>query len=178
MSITIPTYSSTLQKAVESAKSEGIVIFGSRGDQGKNQKDIYPADYIEVISVSSLTKFGELAETTEPKASYFFQGEDVRILAEPCYLEPQLHASGSSVATALAAGVAALILSCRGLGGSEARRDRIEAVKKVFDCMAYNEPGFRRYVQPWRVFTEEKMSQEVGRSWLMTRFGENGMLNP
>ena len=172
----MPKGSSKLQKAVASAKSHDIIIFGSRGDQGNNQERIYPADHVEVISISSITKFGKRAETTEPNASYFFQGENVRILAEPCYLEPQVFASGSSVATASAAGVAALILSCRKLGGGEARKDRISAVRRVFHQMTADEGRSRKYVKPWLVFKDEQLSQSDGLNWLTTRFGKAGVL--
>ena len=172
----MPEDSPKLQKAVKSANSHDIVMFGSRGDQGNNQEKIYPADYDEVISISSLTKFGKWAETTEPNASFFFHGENVRILAEPCYLEPQVTVSGSSVATASAAGVAALILSCRSLGGSEAGKHRNRAVKTVFRRMTDDEGGSRKYVKPWLVFKDDRLHQGVGSDWLTARFGKASSL--
>ena len=175
MSITMPRGSGKLEKAVESAKSDDIVIFSSRSDQGNNHEEIYPADLVEVISISALTNFGKRAETTEPNARYYFQGENVQIPAEPCYLEPQVRASGSSVATALAAGVASLVLSCRWLGGSEARKERYRAVNKVFGQMTDKEPGSSRYVKPWRVFDYENVSENDGLKWLETRFGNRAL---
>ena len=174
MSITMPQQSAKLKQAVESAEKSDIVIFGSRGDQGNNQERVYPADYAEVISISSLTQFGKLADTTESNASYFFQGENVRIIAEPCYLEPQRYVSGSSVATALAAGVAALILACRRLGGSEAQIGRIKMVRNVLEEMTDKKVRPKNYVKPWLVFMNQDMNEKNGFEWLRARFGENG----
>ena len=178
ISITMPTSSQRLQKAIEYAKSDDIVIFGSRGDQGNNQERVYPADYAEVISISSLTQFGKRAQSTESNASYFLQGENVRIIAEPCYLEPQRYASGSSVATALAAGVAALILACFKLGGSKAKISRIRMVRNVLEWMIDKEVRPKNYVKPWLVFMDQKMNDERGSEWLKARFGERGVYWP
>ena len=159
-----------LTSAIEAAKSKDIVIIGSKGDQGNNQESVYPADYDEVISISSLTNFGKQAESTELNASYFFQGENVRIPAEPSYLEPQGHASGSSVATALAAGVAALILSCSRLANERELENRIDTVKYKFRQMVAHDKKPGRYVQPWLFFMDERMSLEEGEEWLRKFF--------
>lgn len=90
-------------------------MFSSRGDGGADREKAWPADYDSVTSVSSLTYFGTCPDSAESTAAYFSQGENVSISAEPSYLEPQKHASGSSMATALAAGLAGLILTCRRL---------------------------------------------------------------
>ena len=72
---------------------------------------------------------------SDPTAQYFFQGENVSIPAEPSYLGSQKRASGSSIASALASGIAALTLSCRRLGDNEKKVDRIKTVRTVFDRM-------------------------------------------
>lgn len=68
MSIAIPDGSKALRKAVEKAKANNIVMFGSRGDRGYNRGTVYPA---EVISISSCTKFGKPTELAETDARYF-----------------------------------------------------------------------------------------------------------
>lgn len=172
MSIAITTGSKNLEKAVEQAKMDNIVMIGSRGDRGNNRETVYPADLNEVISISSLTNFGKKTGSTETVAEYFFQGENVSIPAEPSYLESQKRASGSSVATALASGVAALTLSCRRLGDNEKRVDRIRTVRTVFDRMTW--PDQDKYVKPWKVFKDEPMGDEEGWLWLKSNFGNKG----
>ena len=162
-----------LTKAIESAKSNNIVIIASKGDQGNNQKSVYPADYDEVISISSLTNLGKQAESTELNASYFFLGEDVRIPAEPSYLETRGRASGSSVATAIAAGIAALILSCYRLANKTAAMDRIETVKDYLNRMTAGSPESNRYVRPWVVFKDRRMSPVDGEKWLQKHFEDD-----
>lgn len=171
MSIALPSGVPRLQKAVESAKGEDIVMVGSRGDRGNNQERVFPADYAEVISISSLTSLGKRTESTETNAQYFLQGENVSIPAEPTYLESEKYASGSSVATALAAGVAALTLSCRKLGNEETDMERIQTIKTVFDHMTLPEKD--RYVRPWMFFKDQRIGKQEGISWLKAQFGEN-----
>lgn len=72
MSIALPSGVTRLEKAVESAKGDNIVMVGSRGDRGNNGECVYPADYDEVISIFSLTSFGKRAESTEANAQYFY----------------------------------------------------------------------------------------------------------
>ncbi len=61
--------SSKLTKAVESAKSKNIVIVASKGDQGNNQKSVYPADYDEVKrTVSNFFRAGVLASQHGPSS--------------------------------------------------------------------------------------------------------------
>ncbi len=172
MSVTVQP-SGALRKAVESAKSANIVMFGSKGDRGNNQQDVYPADYSEVISISSLTQFGKGTDSTETNAEYFFQGENVTIPAESSYLESQHQVSGSSVATALAAGVAALVLSCRRIGNESKDIDRVKTVETVFEHMAADDKQVK-YVQPWKVFEDQRTAKPQGMSWLKAQFGERG----
>ena len=180
MSIAVPRNTEQLIQAAGSARAKDIVMVASRGDRGGNQEQIWPADTDGVISISSLTNFGKQADSTELSAKYYFQGENVSIPAESTYLESQKIASGSSVATALAAGVAALSLSCRRLvrekfpgGGNEDNEqiDRVRTVKAVFDGMTGNDED--RYVKPWKVFQDRKMEPVDGLDWLKGKFGKN-----
>jgi hypothetical protein len=74
----------------------------------------YPANYEQVISIGAATDMGaETPESAGGKADYLFSGHDVAVEtsifgADKC---PQV-ISGTSVATAIAAGVASLILAC------------------------------------------------------------------
>lgn len=165
--------SPNLTEAVASAKSNDIVIIASKGDRGNNQDIVYPADYDEVISISSLTHFGKQAGSTEPNASYFCLGEDVVIPAESSYLEPQGRASGSSVATAIAAGVAALILSCSRLADKTATKERIKIVEDYLHRMTADSREPARRVQPSLIFRDKRMDVSSGVKWLQKHFEDD-----
>ena len=68
MSIALPSGVPRLQKALESANGEKIVVVGSRSDRDNNQKRVFPADYAEDISISSPTSPGKRTESTEINA--------------------------------------------------------------------------------------------------------------
>ena len=172
MSRTLPNTTERLKEAINFAKNSNIVMFSSPGGGGANRKSVWLADHEGVISISSLTNFGRRPDSTETNASYFFQEESISLPAEPSYLESQKHASGISVATALAAGVAALILSCRRLVDKRKRMDSIQTVTKVFDQMTGRDDD--KYVKPWEVFKDKHLEQEEGLRWLKGKFGKNG----
>lgn len=173
MSHTLPNTTDNLKDAVKLAKDNNIVMFSSRGDRGANREKVYPADHDGVIFILFFTNFGRPTESTETNAHYFFQGENVSIPAEPSYLESQKHASGSSVATALAAGVASLVLSCRRLVNKKQNMDRIQMVTNVFQAMTAGDKD--RYVKPWEVFNDKRMGAEEGLLWLDRKFGIHGL---
>lgn len=168
MSVTMHP-SAALERAVGSAKKDNIVIFGRKGGRENNRQDVYPADYNEVISISSLTQFGKGTDSTETNAQYFFHEENVTIPAESSYLESQHQVSGSSVATALAADIGAPVLSCRRIGNEDKEMDRVKTVKTVFEHMAAEDKQ-AKYVQPWKVFKDQRTAKLQRISWLKAYF--------
>lgn len=175
MSIAIENGSPDLEQAVLAAQIAGIVIFGSRGDSGNNQSKVYPADYNGVISISSLTNYGKPTDSTEFKANYFVVGENVKIPVETSYLEKQQRASGSSVATAIAVGVAALTHSCRRLGNPDREFNRSKLIKKAFEHMVQSNPNYpNRYLRSWKLFPDERKTDQEGEEWLKSQFGPEG----
>lgn len=108
MSHTLLKTMEKLREAVILVENSNIVMFGSCGDRGAKRESVWPADYEGV----TLTNLERRPDSTETNSNYYpFQGKNVSIPAEPSYLGSQKHACGSFVATALAAGVAALVLS-------------------------------------------------------------------
>ncbi|KAF2870617.1 hypothetical protein BDV95DRAFT_574246 [Massariosphaeria phaeospora] len=113
-----------IRKALERATDKDIAVFCSTADEGNNSGSAYPADY-DTNSENALSRiFGVFAVTAcdgrgkplniskEKGYSYRLVGKDVLVGAVP-FLRSQEIVSGSSVATAIAAGLASLVLSCR-----------------------------------------------------------------
>ncbi|KAI1126077.1 hypothetical protein F5Y10DRAFT_294016 [Nemania abortiva] len=101
--------------AIHEADRAGIVLLGSLNDKEQSVlRDWYPVSLNEVIRIGSATKWGEKAEPNRRgHACYLFPGEDIPLRAPP---GPNTDggqdemASGSSLATAFAAGLAGLII--------------------------------------------------------------------
>lgn len=156
ISLVARSTSAKLKKAVARAMAKNIVVFATRGDRGNNHEHVYPADYDAVRSISSFTSLGKSTESAETNADYFLEGENVGIPGEPSYLEPQTFASGSSVATAFAAGVASLVLSTHKMVKASRKMDRQKNVKAAFALMTEKDA----YVRPWKVFKSQRMDAE------------------
>ena len=94
--------------AINKAANQGILLFNSLDDKMKpeNIKEIYPLHLDTIIRIGSATKWGEKSGFSKPTtAHYLFPGQDVKITETE-----KKFASGSSVATAFAAGLAGLII--------------------------------------------------------------------
>ena len=115
MSFSILEYSPALRDAVEKAKNQGIVMLCSHHDQGAAVKDAWPAKFApSTFVITSCDDYGyteRKAETTEKEGHYKLQGHNVTA-GVVAFVESQDRISGSSVATAIAAGLSSLILSC------------------------------------------------------------------
>jgi hypothetical protein len=100
-----------------SATYEGqrqTLVFASTADEGTYSGSVYPADYPNVISVSATDHYGHLTpKTAGPKEAHIqIPGEKITAYG-PVYIPRGSEgntATGSSVATALAAGIASLAL--------------------------------------------------------------------
>ena len=93
-----------------------ILIFCSTADEGEYSGAVYPADYPEVIRVSATDKYGHRMTTAQAdEVNVLVPGDDFESDA-PSYIHESgekrsiPRVSGSSVATALAAGIASLAL--------------------------------------------------------------------
>jgi subtilisin family serine protease len=101
-----------LLMAVEAAARNALVIC-STADEGAWSGEVYPADSESMIKVAATDKYGNLSPKSDKCAvNIAVPGENIPAFG-PCYMGAELAASkisGSSVATALAAGVASLAL--------------------------------------------------------------------
>ncbi|KAH8686310.1 peptidase S8/S53 domain-containing protein, partial [Ilyonectria robusta] len=118
MSFSIPDftnnnqYSNMLRKAVTEADHKGIIQYCSHHDEGWNVKDSWPASCSETKVIVACNEFGNFSDRHVGQYDYKVHGTDISAGAVP-YLESNDSISGSSVATAIVAGVSSLMLSCR-----------------------------------------------------------------
>ncbi|KAK1254166.1 hypothetical protein MKX08_008161 [Trichoderma sp. CBMAI-0020] len=143
MSFTILDKTEEFQKACAMAVDAGIVLFCSTHDEGANIATAYPASFSDTIKIMACDEFGAPNRNMKDGYDYTIQGIDVAAGVVP-FLESDDRISGSSVATAIAAGLGSLTLSCDRLanGGPSreySRSGKSELIKACFkDMLAEN----------------------------------------
>jgi len=129
---TVPNEQCPLQDALDKASKAGILLFGAASDQGHNIEPntlIYPAMHNKVFCIGAADMNGNLDQHVGSGADYVFPGGD------------SAEVQGSSFATALAAGLAALILHCAEYENyfrDESQRSALRQhtnMNKVFEAM-------------------------------------------
>ncbi|KAI0468787.1 hypothetical protein F4859DRAFT_523984 [Xylaria cf. heliscus] len=106
-----------IDDALRSAISRGILMFCSSGDQGYLEEgSSYPSSYEKdmILRIGAATTYGKGRESTPEHPHYLLPGHEV-VERKPKGLKGEAF-TGSSVATALAAGLAALVFQCIKLG--------------------------------------------------------------
>jgi hypothetical protein len=160
--------------AVKTASDHQIVFFCSTEDVGSSGRDVYPAFWKEyTIAISGVDTGGKEIRVTDKRAKFYFISE--QIVAEGLsYCQCSKTVAGSSVATAIAAGIASLVLSCRKWANRDSKKTRRETVESAFaDMKEAND----KYVRPGNLFKEElkegkrKYSNDDWESFLHVRFG-------
>jgi hypothetical protein len=129
MSITVLEESIELKNQIDKAKGEGkrIIIVCSTHDEGTRILKSWPAaeKSERVMVVTACDQYGQiLRDPGTQEYNYMIQGQKVAAGVIP-FLESSDSITGSSVSTALAAGISSLILTCSKL----ARLERPESEK-------------------------------------------------
>lgn len=136
-----------LEAVVASAFNEGIVMLCSTHDEGSNVAKAYPASMTSTLAVAACNEYGTLNRPIKDEDfQYMLQGVKVPAGVVP-FLDSTDRISGSSVATAIAAGLSSLILSCLRLANPEQEfkgRSRAEKVENKLKEM--KESGGSKYV--------------------------------
>jgi hypothetical protein len=121
MTFAIPQYSyvkkefaQNLIDEVDAADNVGIVQMCSHHDEGWNVLKSWPADCKKAKIIVACNKYGAFPDRQPGRYDYQIHGMDIFTGAVP-YLEAKDTISGSSVATAIASGLASLVLSCHRL---------------------------------------------------------------
>ncbi|KAI3584055.1 hypothetical protein IWW34DRAFT_865424 [Fusarium oxysporum f. sp. albedinis] len=173
-----------LENAVVEAANANILMFCSARDKGAHNTPTYPSKATGKIftigdansSGASVDYVGEASEL-----SYTFPGDKVEVDSGPTRRTQSEVVDGSSVATALAAGLAALILYCVQVRiflakDSEKQKAR-EAYKKLkqhegtvkaFDAVETTKESNHKFLKVWEVFGKsvEQKDQKPQGEWL------------
>ncbi|UKZ60117.1 uncharacterized protein TrAtP1_001403 [Trichoderma atroviride] len=138
MSFSILEGTQGLANACADAWHNGIIILCSTPDEGLNTEKSCISGYSDTMTITACDEFGILSPNAPPDYNYAIKGIDVAAGKVP-FLDSKDCISGSSVSTAIAAGLSSLILSCDRLAKerrSYERGDRARIVKHHFGKMA------------------------------------------
>ncbi|EHK43357.1 hypothetical protein TRIATDRAFT_149048 [Trichoderma atroviride IMI 206040] len=138
MSFSILEGTQGLDNACADAWHNGIIILCSTPDEGLNTEKSCISGYSDTMTITACDEFGILSPNAPPDYNYAIKGIDVAAGKVP-FLDSKDCISGSSVSTAIAAGLSSLILSCDRLAKerrSYERGDRARIVKHHFGKMA------------------------------------------
>lgn len=119
----IPEVSAAILEA-QSARADKILFFAAASNSGGNRREMFPARHDGVISIRETNTNGQFSDTNPPvdrdgPVVYGTVGRDVPS-AWLCNVDGELAKSGSSVATAVAAGIAAMMLAFVNVGFRQA----------------------------------------------------------
>jgi hypothetical protein len=182
MSLILRQSSPYLEQAVYEAAKNAVLIC-STADDGNNNPDNWPAKFEDrTLPIASCNYHGIPAPySTVNGAKYFLHGENmVPLVAQES--KSQRGVSGSSVATAVASGLASLVLSCHQIanGGTSSENvieeGNLAIVQRYFKEMTKSESNSQtsdpssRYVKPWALFPKEKVSSANAREWIEEAF--------
>jgi hypothetical protein len=116
----------------------------STQDEGPSVSPAYPAEYPETIAIAACDEYGQNSRDKETRYNYKIHGLEVAAGTVP-FLVSEDRISGSSVATAIAAGLSSLILACDRLAipgrkyidqfGNKEKFGRQEIVEQYFEKM-------------------------------------------
>lgn len=156
-------YEHIIRSAIEEAAEKDILMFGAASDQGYNAATkVYPAEYDQVFCIGAAKATGRADAAAELQANYVFPGGEWSDLRAPRGGSDNTleHAWGSSFSTALASGLAALILDCSEIlsvispgkqyRGAIRKKDKLD---KIFSSMI-REKG-SKYIPVTQFFTPE-----------------------
>ncbi|OCK77506.1 hypothetical protein K432DRAFT_427966 [Lepidopterella palustris CBS 459.81] len=163
-----------LSRAIADASSKAL-IFATTSDEGSAAKAPYPAKFEgRVLAITAADIENNKCKGADDKDTEFYlPSEGFEVDGIPEYLEASCKkpAQGSSYATALAAGVAALFLTCVQLTyhkGAQAHDDdaihdmdnkitvyKNTEMKKLFKNLCGTGADDAKFVQPWKIFSRE-----------------------
>lgn len=91
------------------SQTSPILVFCPTADEGVDAGKIFPAGYENTVRVAATYKYGHLRPASQDGVDILVPAEDIET-GGPVYMERYVSESVSSVATALAAGIASLVL--------------------------------------------------------------------
>ncbi|KAL1617277.1 hypothetical protein SLS56_011048 [Neofusicoccum ribis] len=150
--------------AVEVERKHSLIFFAAAANDGSNTAELFPAFMDSVISVRGTDTSGDFIPLYDPEVPRYNHGKQVYgTLGQdvPCGWPddyPSMLLSGCSVATPIAAGIAAMIMQCaasRPDQFSERDQRRIRTrrgITEIFYDISVERGNERFYVAPWKLF--------------------------
>lgn len=130
MSFALSEGTDELRRACNDAAERGIVLLCSTNDEGRAVSTTYPASYSSTITITACDDYGNVLRpgplNDTGSFQYKVQGLSVAAGIVP-FLDSDDRISGSSVATAITAGLSSLILSCDRIARDCPEKDRSES---------------------------------------------------
>jgi hypothetical protein len=143
ISWTTKVESGDLIQAVKDAAAKNVLIFCSTADEGVHRMDkVWPADCSEVIKVSASDRLGHARPESQRDVDVLVDGD--RLSAHgPSYMKNHAESpvSGSSVATALAAGLASLCLCMARLANDQQVAERYKDKDRMLELFEKMDSG-------------------------------------
>ncbi|KAL7933623.1 hypothetical protein V8C35DRAFT_322252 [Trichoderma chlorosporum] len=145
--VTFSDYDNKMLDAIKAAREDDIVITCSIADEGNMSARSVGESNKDVLSIAACDRWGNLLpQSRKTGFDYQFLGHNVYVGRVP-YLESSEVIEGSSVSTAIAAGMASLILACARISSPSLNEDtyeedgrrrswRCDTVKNRFDSMS------------------------------------------
>ncbi|KAF5558518.1 intracellular serine protease [Fusarium napiforme] len=173
-----------LENAVVEAANANILMFCSARDKGAHDALTYPSKATtKIFTIGAANSSGASVDYVgnATKLSYTFPGDKVEVDSGPGRRTPPEIVDGSSVATALAAGLAALILYCIQVriflakdSEKQKARDDYRKVKKhewmmkAFDAIETTKESNHKFLKVWEMFGKcvEQKDQKPQGEWL------------
>jgi hypothetical protein len=146
-------YARKLTKQVKQADDKKIIQMCSHHDEGWNVDKYWPAQCGQPKIIVACNEYGVFPDREPGEYHYQIHGMDI-FTGSVTYLECKDTMSGSSVATAIASGLASLVLSCERLQSPNHQTDidrRQQLVNDAFEKMSDPRGGpftsNKRYLQ-------------------------------
>jgi hypothetical protein len=151
-----------LGREVIAASSEGVLLLCAAHDEGLNITEAYPAGMSETLTIAASNQFGHATDRTAKPYDYRIHATNIAVGAVP-FMHSEECISGSSVATAIAAGMSSLIISCRrlatGLVEDPVKTWKRKIVERKFDDTRPSKDSQQNYVRLDKLCHMDKRTQ-------------------
>ncbi|GJC88681.1 hypothetical protein ColLi_11519 [Colletotrichum liriopes] len=161
----VPSITEAITKAILERKGS-VIFFAAASNSGGNHREMFPANLDHVISIRETNSRGAFSDTNPPvdpdgPAAFGTLGREVPS-AWLRSVEGEVAKSGSSVATAVAAGIAAMLLTVVSIGMADQTVHLPDDMRKLWtrrgmQCvlarMSQNMGNRSYYISPVGFFT-------------------------
>ncbi|KAI1749860.1 hypothetical protein F4782DRAFT_532942 [Xylaria castorea] len=134
-----------VNKAVQDADLKGILVLCSAHDEGLNIERTWPACLGETITFAASNQFGRVTHNMRTDAYDFCLHATEIFAGNVPFMQFEEYVSGSSVATAIGAGLSSLIISCHYLANDNRPRHeskwKRDIIKKILEGMQTSPQG-------------------------------------